>query len=56
VVSSSSSSSFTTKTLLRSIKNRITMGLSRFKDGWKVAHQHISAPVTSENLTAMMDL
>lgn len=43
-------------TVLRSMKNRITVGLSRFKDKWKVVHQHISAPVTSENLTAILDL
>jgi ketosteroid isomerase-like protein len=42
--------------VLRKMKNRITAGFSRFKNGWKVVHQHISAPVTSENLTAILDL
>ncbi|WP_232424876.1 YybH family protein [Algoriphagus resistens] len=43
-------------TILRSMKNRITIGFSRFEEGWKVVHQHISAPVASENLTAILDL
>tara|TARA_R110002051_G_scaffold188312_1_gene257748 strand:- start:2146 stop:2562 length:417 start_codon:yes stop_codon:yes gene_type:complete len=42
--------------VLRKMKNRITVGFSKFKDGWKVVHQHVSAPVTSENLTAILDL
>ncbi len=42
--------------VLRKMKNRITVGFSRFKNGWKVVHQHVSAPVTSENLTAILDL
>ena len=42
--------------VLRKMKNRITVGFSRFENGWKVVHQHVSAPVTSENLTAILDL
>ena len=42
--------------VLRKMKNRITVGFSRFEGGWKVIHQHVSAPVTSENLTAILDL
>ena len=43
-------------TVLKSMRNRITIGFSKFKEGWKVVHQHISAPVTSEDLTAILDL
>ncbi|MEZ4809461.1 MAG: nuclear transport factor 2 family protein [Allomuricauda sp.] len=42
--------------VLRGMKNRITLGFSKFGNEWKVIHQHISAPVTSENLTAVLDL
>ncbi|MFX0558579.1 YybH family protein [Maribacter sp. CXY002] len=42
--------------VIRKMKNRITVGFSRFKNDWKVVHQHVSAPVTSENLTAILDL
>ena len=42
--------------VLRKMKNRITVGFSKFTDGWKVVHQHISAPVSSENLTAILDI
>src|SRR5690606_24195080 len=30
---------------LRSMQNRITLGFSKFEDGWKIIHQHISAPI-----------
>lgn len=43
-------------TVLRGMKNRISLGFSKFGNEWKVVHQHISAPVTSENLTAILDL
>ena len=43
-------------TILRGMKNRISLGFSKSGDEWKVVHQHISAPVTSENLTAVLDL
>ena len=41
--------------LLRSMKNRITIGFSKFNNERKVVHQHISAPVSSENLSAILD-
>ena len=43
-------------TILRSMKNRITIGFSRFENEWKVVHQHISAPVKSEDLTAILEI
>jgi len=42
--------------VLRSMKNRITVGFSKFTDGWKVVHQHMSAPVSSEDLTAILKI
>ncbi len=42
--------------ILRAMKNRITLGFIRKGAGWKVVHQHISAPVSSENLTAILEL
>jgi ketosteroid isomerase-like protein len=42
--------------VLRSMKNRITVGFSKSDNGWKVIHQHISAPVSSDNLTAILDI
>jgi ketosteroid isomerase-like protein len=35
-------------TILRSMKNRITVGFHKVKDMWKVIHQHTSAPINSE--------
>lgn len=40
--------------VVRSMKNRITVGFIKRSDGWKVIHQHISAPVDAE-LKAIMD-
>ena len=34
-------------TILRSMKNRLTIGFQRKKDTWKVIHQHTSAPINS---------
>ena len=34
-------------TILRSMKNRITVGFRKEKDVWKVIHQHTSAPINS---------
>src|SRR5690606_30711314 len=31
--------------ILRSMKNRITLGLIKKEDRWKVMHQHTSAPI-----------
>jgi ketosteroid isomerase-like protein len=35
-------------TVVRSMKNRITIGFRKEKDVWKVIHQHTSAPINSE--------
>jgi ketosteroid isomerase-like protein len=35
-------------TILRSMRNRITLGFVKKKDGWKVVHQHTSSPINSE--------
>lgn len=35
-------------TVLRSMKNRITLGLIRKNDHWKVIHQHTSAPINGD--------
>lgn len=35
-------------TVLRGMKNRITIGLVRKGDRWKVIHQHTSAPVNGD--------
>lgn len=42
--------------VLRGMTNRITVGFSKKSGSWKVVHQHISAPVTSKDLTAVLDL
>lgn len=42
--------------VLRSMKNRITLGFTKFVDGWKVIHQHTSAPISSERLSAILDI
>jgi ketosteroid isomerase-like protein len=42
-------------TVVRSMTNRITLGFSRSEDGWKVTHQHTSAPIRSDDLTAILD-
>lgn len=42
--------------VVRSMKNRITLGFAKFEEGWKVIHQHISAPVSSSGLTAILDI
>ncbi len=42
--------------VLRSMKNRISLGFSKFEDGWKVIHQHTSAPISSDGLTAILDI
>jgi ketosteroid isomerase-like protein len=40
-------------TILRSMKNRITIGFVKKGDAWKVIHQHTSAPINSK-LEAML--
>ena len=42
--------------VLRSMKNRITLGFSKFDNGWKVIHQHTSAPISSSGLSAILDI
>jgi ketosteroid isomerase-like protein len=42
--------------VLRSMKNRITLGFSKFDNRWKVIHQHTSAPISSSGLTAILDI
>jgi ketosteroid isomerase-like protein len=43
-------------TVLRGMKNRITLGFSKKEEGWKVTHQHTSAPISSDDLTAILDI
>jgi ketosteroid isomerase-like protein len=38
----------TDNTIIRSMRNRITIGFHREKDVWKVIHQHTSSPIDSE--------
>jgi ketosteroid isomerase-like protein len=38
----------TDNTIIRSMRNRITLGFHKDKDRWKVMHQHTSAPINSE--------
>jgi ketosteroid isomerase-like protein len=35
-------------TILRSMRNRLTIGFQKRNDTWKVVHQHTSAPINSE--------
>ncbi|RYY84106.1 MAG: hypothetical protein EOO15_20075 [Chitinophagaceae bacterium] len=42
--------------VLRSMKNRMTLVFSKSEDRWKVLHQHTSAPIRSDSLTAIFDL
>ena len=41
--------------VLRSMKNRISLGFVKNEGFWKVRHQHTSAPIDS-NLTAILDI
>jgi ketosteroid isomerase-like protein len=43
------------KTILRSMRNRITVGFIKENDAWKVIHQHTSAPINAD-LGAMLDI
>jgi ketosteroid isomerase-like protein len=38
----------TANTVIRSMKNRITLGFIKDKDRWKVRHQHTSSPISSK--------
>lgn len=42
--------------ILRRMKNRITLGFSKVEAGWKVVHQHTSAPIRSDELTAILEI
>jgi len=42
-------------TVIRSMKNRITIGFAKTENDWKVIHQHTSAPIDS-NLQAILDI
>jgi len=41
-------------TIIRSMKNRVTLGFIKQKDDWKVIHQHTSAPINS-NLEGILN-
>jgi len=41
-------------TIIRSMKNRITLGFIKQGDAWKVIHQHTSAPINS-SLEGILD-
>lgn len=45
----------TNNTIVRSMKNRITVGFIKQKDKWRVIHQHTSAPINS-NLEAILNI
>ncbi|REG92978.1 nuclear transport factor 2 family protein [Flavobacterium aquicola] len=36
-----------TNTIIRSMRNRITVGFAKENEQWKVIHQHTSAPINS---------
>ena len=42
--------------VLRSMKNRITLGFIKTDNAWKVIHQHTSAPISSKDLGAILDI
>jgi ketosteroid isomerase-like protein len=42
--------------VVRSMKNRISLGFTKHATGWKVFHQHTSAPISSNGLTAVLDI
>jgi len=42
--------------VLRSMRNRLTLGFLKFEDEWKVMHQHTSAPISSNGLSAILDI
>lgn len=42
--------------VVRGMKNRITLGFVKQTNGWKVVHQHISAPVSSDTLLAILQI
>lgn len=44
------------RTVLRGMKNRFSLGFIQSENGWKVMHHHMSAPVSSDGLTAILDI
>ena len=42
--------------VLRGMTNRISVGFTKENGGWTVVHQHISAPIRSSDLTAVLEL
>ncbi len=42
-------------TIVRSMKNRITLGFRRVQGNWKVIHQHTSAPLNGD-LQGILDI
>ncbi|HEX2608258.1 MAG TPA: nuclear transport factor 2 family protein [Flavisolibacter sp.] len=42
--------------VLRSMRNRITLGFAKSGNAWKVQHQHTSAPIHPDRLTAILDI
>lgn len=41
--------------VLRSLSNRMTLVLRRRDDGWKVVHEHTSAPIRHETMTPVLE-
>ena len=39
---------------IRSLSNRATMALRKTADGWKIFHEHTSAPIDHESLKAIL--
>ena len=42
--------------VLRGMKNRISLGFTKKEEGWKVIHQHTSAPISSDGLSGILDI
>jgi ketosteroid isomerase-like protein len=40
---------------LRSMSNRITVGMKRSGHGWKVFHEHTSAPIDPQSIKAILE-
>ncbi len=43
-------------TELRSLNNRLTLVLKRQAEGWKIVHEHTSAPIDDASCKAMLQL
>jgi ketosteroid isomerase-like protein len=42
--------------VLRSMRNRLTVGFEKSEKGWKAIHQHMSAPISSKDLTGILKI